>query len=127
MAALAGVRVQGLNAVVRSLHGFGLDLEDQKDVFAGIAAEGAALVSRLAPKRSGRLAADARGNRAKSKATVTVGRASVPYAGPINYGWPARHIAPSGFMQRASDQMSPRAVSELETAINRKIRRRGLS
>lgn len=127
MAALAGVRVQGLNAVVRDLQRFGVDVEDLKDAFSGLAAEGAVLAARYAPKKSGRLAGDVRGNRAKSKAVVTAGRKSVPYAGPINYGWPARHIAASGFMQRASDVMEPRAVSELERAINKQIRRRGLS
>ena len=58
---------------------------------------------------------------------VTAGRASVPYAGPINYGWPARNIAPSGFMQKADQVMQPRAIQMLETEVNEQIRKRGLN
>ena len=38
----------------------------------------------------------------------------------------ARNIAASGFMQKADEQMRPKALSELERAINRKITERGL-
>ena len=58
----------------------------------------------------------------KRQAVVTAGRASVPYAGPINYGWPARNIAPSHFMQRTDAVMAPRAIQLLEAEINQRIR-----
>lgn len=121
-----GFRVAGLNAVVRDLQGMGLEVEDLKVAFSTIAAEGAQVASGLAPRVTGRLAGDVRGNRAKSKAVVTAGRRSVPYAGPINYGWPARNIAPSGFMQKTDEVMAPRALAMLETEINRQIAKKGL-
>lgn len=121
-----GFKVEGLNAVVRALQELGLETEDLKGAFSTLAAEGARVASGFAPRRSGRLAGDVRGNRAKSKAVVTAGRASVPYAGPINYGWPARGIAAAGFMQKADEQMQPRAVQLLEDEINRQIRSKGL-
>lgn len=123
----AGFRVQGLASVVRNLAALGAEVEDLKTAFAAIADEGAQLAAGYAPKRTGRLARDIRGNRAKSKAVVTAGRASVPYAGPINYGWPSRNIEPAGFMQRASDDMEPRAIAKLETEINRLIHQKGLN
>lgn len=123
----AGFQVQGLNQVVRDLQSLGLEVEDLRAAFSEIAAQGARVASLYAPRRTGRLAGDVRGNRAKSKAVVTAGRASVPYAGPINYGWAARGIAPSGFMQKADQQMQPVAIQRLEQEINRQIRRRGLS
>lgn len=126
MAVNGGVRIQGLNRMVRDLQALGLDVEDLKDAFAPIAAEGARLAAGFAPNRTGRLAASIRGNRAKAKAVVTAGRARVPYAGPINYGWRKRGIAPAMFMQKADEAMRPRALAELEQAINRKIRERGL-
>ena len=118
----SGFRVQGLTSVVRALQQMGLDVDDLKDAFSKIAAEGAREAASFAPRRTGRLAGDVRGNRAKSKAVVTAGRASVPYAGPINYGWRARGIAPSLFMQKADQRMQPRALQLLEDEINRKIK-----
>lgn len=117
-----GFQVQGLTSVVRALQQMGLEVDDLKDAFSKIASEGAQAASSFAPRRSGRLAADIRGNRAKSKAVVAAGRASVPYAGPINYGWSARRIAPSGFMQKADQVMQPKALQMLEDEVNRKIR-----
>ncbi len=121
-----GFRVEGLSQVVRDLQKIGVEVEDLKDAFAKIADEAAQTASSFAPRKSGRLAADIRGNRAKSKAVVTAGRASVPYAGAINYGWPSRNIAPALFMQRADQAMQTRAINVLEDEINQKIRERGL-
>jgi hypothetical protein len=127
MARDPGFKVQGLTQVVRALDQFGVEVEDLKDAFSSIAAEGAQVAAQYAPHVSGRLASDVRGNRAKSKAVVTAGRASVPYAGPINYGWPARSITGAGFMQKASDVMEPVAIVRLEAEINHIIRVKGLS
>lgn len=126
MAQALGFKVVGLNAVVRDLQAMGLEVEDLKAAFSAIAAEGAQVISGFAPRVSGRLAGDVRGNRAKSKAVVAAGRASVPYAGPINYGWPRRNIAANGFMQKGDAVMAPRAIQMLEAEINRQIRLKGL-
>jgi|WetSurSiteA1Bulk_404760.scaffolds.fasta_scaffold01968_1 hypothetical protein len=124
--AVEGVRVEGLNRVVRDLQQLGLEIEDLKEAFGAISAEGARLASSFAPRRSGRLAASIRGNRAKNKAVVIAGKSRVRYAGAINYGWPRRNIRPALFMQRADDAMRPRALAELERAIEASVRRRGL-
>ncbi|MFT4189844.1 MAG: hypothetical protein QM621_14865 [Aeromicrobium sp.] len=123
---MAGVQVEGLASLVRRLQALGLAVDDLKDAFSTIAGEAAEAVSRHAPRKSGRLAADVRGNRAKAKAVVRAGRAAVPYAGPVNYGWPARHIAPAMFMQRGEAEYMPRAVGRLEDEIDTQIRKRGL-
>lgn len=119
-------RIDNLNSVVRALQALGLDVEDLKDAFSEIARFGAVEAARFAPKLTGRLAGDVRGNRAKAKAVITAGRVRVPYAGPINYGWAKRGIAPSGFMQKADKAVQPYALRRLEADINRSIRRRGL-
>ena len=118
----AGYKVEGLNQVVRALQQMGVEVDDLKDAFAKIADQAAQVAASNAPRLTGRLAADIRGNRAKSKAVVTAGRASVPYAGPINYGWPKRGIEASQFMQRADEEMQPKALQLLEDEINTKIR-----
>lgn len=57
---------------------------------------------------------------------MAAGKARVPYAGAINYGWPSRGIEASAFMQKADAEMRPIALEELERQINAAIRRRGL-
>src|SRR4051812_42073766 len=117
----AGFRVTGHAEVARALRSLGVEVDDLKAAFAALAAEGAQVAARHAPRRTGRLAGSIRGTRARSAAVVT---ASVPYAGAINYGWPRRGIAAAGFMQAADS--APRAVAALEAEINRAIARKGL-
>ena len=121
-----GIRIDGLSHVVRALLSMGLEVDDLKDAFAPIAAEGARIAAREAPKLTGTLAGDVRGNRARSSAHVAAGRASVPYAGPINYGWAKHNIKASGFMQKADQEWQPYSLRRLEQEINSQIRRRGL-
>lgn len=119
-------KVEGLNQTLTALQRFGVEAADLKDVMAEIAAEGARLASGFAPKRTGRLAATVRGNKAKAKAIVIAGRARTPYAGAINYGWPKRGIGPALFMQRADAALAPRAVEMLEHGLDGAIAKVGL-
>lgn len=121
-----GVRVEGLREVVRGLEKLGLSVDDLKDAFAPIADEGARIAAGFVRSRSGKLAGTLRGNRAKSKAVITAGRASVPYAGAQNYGWKKRNITAQGFMQKADEQLESRSLRLLDSAINDAIRRSGL-
>lgn len=119
-----GFRVDGLNSVVRALQdlGLGLDAGDLKQAFGAIADRGARLAAVYAPKLTGALAGDIRGNRAKNKAVVIAGRVRIPYAGVINYGRTGRGGAQ--FMQRADQTLQPWAVDQLESEINRLIRKK---
>jgi hypothetical protein len=120
------VRVEGLNKTVRALTQFGVEVQDLKAVFSEIAAEGARLASSFAPTQTGNLSKTVRGNKAKNKAVVIAGRARVPYAGAINYGWPKRHIKPALFMQRADAALAPRAVEMLEAGLDQVVGKVGL-
>jgi hypothetical protein len=122
-----GYKVEGLSKITRAFKQLGAEVDDLKDAFAAIAREGAERAARHVKSKSGRAASTVRGNRATSKAVVTAGRASVPYLGPINYGWPKRGIEAQGFMQKADEEMRPRALELLEQDINQKIREKGLS
>ena len=117
------VRVEGLQETVRALQRAGVEVNDLKDVFAPIAAEAADVAQGFTPRRTGALRASVRGNRAKNKAVVTIGKARVPYAGPILYGWKKRNITGSNTIERTDAVMDGRAPQMLERGIARLIER----
>jgi hypothetical protein len=125
--ASGGIRVVGLKETLRDLAKLGLDVDDFKESFGSIASTGAALAASFVRSKSGALAGTLRGNRAKNRSVVTAGRASKPYAGVQNYGWPARGIEAQEFMQRADKQLAPTLPGLLETELSDKIKRRGLA
>lgn len=108
------VRVEGLNEMTRAFAAAGVDVEELKDVMGGIAAEAASTMQRFVPSRTGRLRASVRGNRAKGKAVVTAGRARVPYAGAINYGWPKRGIKAANFTGKTDAALDDKIPDLLE-------------
>lgn len=112
--ASAGIAVSGLRELTRGLEKAGVDVEELKDVMGRVADEAADTMRPLVPVKSGKLRASVRPNRAKGKAIVTVGTARVPYAAPIQYGWSARGIKPSRFVERTDQAMETRAVELLE-------------
>lgn len=107
MAVRTGVEVDGLARLRRDLRRAGSDLADLKAANAAAAAMVAAEASRRAPRKSGRLAASVRGNKSASRASISAGRATVPYAGPIHYGWPARGIEANPFVTDAAQATEP--------------------
>lgn len=123
----SGVRVENLSKTVRQLKDLGLDVNDLKDAFSQIATEAVDAILKYTPRgKTGKLAGSVRGNRAQAKAVVRAGKAAVPYAGPVNYGWPARNIEAAEYMQKGDQEMQPIAVRRLEQEIETRIRRRGL-
>ena len=102
------IRVEGLSRLNRQLTRAGVDAQDMKDVMNAI---GRAVVGvAQAPTRTGRLASTLRASKAKNKATVKAGGARAPYAGITEYGWRARGIEGTGWLNAARD--SRKADSE---------------
>lgn len=112
------VSVAGLGKLRRALREAGVSVEDLKDAHAAVSQLVAAAAASRAPRRSGRLAASVRGTRAAGKASVLAGGSAVPYAAPIHWGWPARHIAAQPFASDAATQTEsawlPVYAAELE-------------
>lgn len=96
------VKIDGLPKLRRALREAGQDVADLKDANAATAALVAGVAASRAPRRTGRLAASVRGNRAAGKATILAGGAAVPYAGPIHWGWPAHGIEAQPFASSAA-------------------------
>jgi len=116
--------VTGLREVVRNLEKIGDAVtvrNELKEVFVEIGRMVAIDAASLAPKRSGRLAASIKPTNTKNKAAIRVGSARVPYAGPINYGWPRRNIKASRFLQRAIDADTDNAIRMMDEGLSRII------
>lgn len=101
------VRVEGASQLRRALRRAGRDLADLKEANSKVARLVASEAAVRAPRRTGKLAASIRGNRAAGKAVVSAGKAQVPYAAPIHWGWPSRHIRPNPWISKTAQQTQP--------------------
>lgn len=117
----AVVKIEGLGRLRAALRRAGLELADLKEANAAAAALVATAASARAPRRTGRLAASIRGNRAVSRATILAGGAAVPYAAPIHWGWPARHIEANPFISEAAQATESAWVPAYEAEILRVV------
>lgn len=90
-------RVEGLSAFIRAMREAQADLDELKDATQRAGAIVLAAATGRAPRRSGALAGSGRASRTARRAIVRFGSARVPYAGPIHWGWPRRHIAAQPF------------------------------
>lgn len=122
----SGVRVEGMAELLSKLERLGVNLDDLRTPFRPVAVRAARFASSFAPRRSGALAGSVRPGTSRNKAFITAGGLSVPYAAVQNYGWPARGIRPSSFMQRADKAVQPFAVSQVERAVESAVDRKGL-
>lgn len=127
MARESGVQITGLTKVVRDLQKLGVSVEDLKEAFGKISTQVVAEAGRIVPSRSGRLAASIRPAKAKNKAVVRAGSASVPYAGVINYGWPNRSIAATEFLTGPANDDEAEYAKQIDQNLQDLIRRYGLS
>lgn len=117
----AQVRVEGLPQLRRQLRQLQGNVDDLKAANAAVAAFVAAAAASRAPKRTGRLAASVRGNKAVGRAQVRGGGARVPYAGPIHWGWPARGIEGRPFVVDAAQATEPTWLPMYERAVQQAV------
>jgi hypothetical protein len=98
------VKVEGLNNLVRTLTRAGVDLGDLKAANQKAGNIVAARARGDAPRKSGALAGNVRSARQARRARIMAGSSRVPYAGPIHWGWPARHISSQPFIAEAAQR-----------------------
>ena len=99
------IRVEGIDKLRRAL----VKLDDAaKQDFKAAGKTAAEIVERQArtevPVRSGNLKNTIRSSGQQRGGVVSAGRAKVPYAGPIHFGWGRRRIHPNPFLYRAADK-----------------------
>lgn len=90
--------MEGLRTLQRQLKAAGLDLQDLKDAHARVLEVVLSDAERRVPRRTGRLAASVRGSATANYSVVRAGRAAVPYAAPIHWGWRKHNIQQQPFM-----------------------------
>lgn len=121
-----GIEVQG-RELRRALRATGNDVRGD---LKGIHAKSARLVedqSRLeVPLLSGTLRDTIRSSGQQTKGVVRAGYASVPYAGPIHFGWAAHGIAPQPFIYEAMDERREEVIDAYENAVRDAARKHGL-
>jgi hypothetical protein len=103
------VKVEGARRFRRTLRKAGSDLSELRGAHAKVA--GLVASAARPPVRSGALAATVRGSGTKTAAIVRAGFATVPYAGPVHWGWPARGIEAQPFAVDAAQQTEPAWVA----------------
>lgn len=102
------VKIEGLSKVRRELKKLSDDVDYRAQEFLPVNKSIADAVlgdaKAYVPIRSGSLAGTMRAAATKTSARVKAGYKSVPYAGPIHFGWPARRIKPQPFFYDAIDK-----------------------
>lgn len=101
------VRVDGAQQLRATLKAAGDDLSDLKDVNARTAAKVSATAVPRVPRRTGTLAATVRPAGTKTAAIVRAGKASVPYAAVVEFGWPGHNIEPQPYITSAAHDTEP--------------------
>jgi hypothetical protein len=135
MAQAPTVGVVGLRALRRDIDKLAIDggwMDHELSMAGKTAAEPVAAAVREAVPRSdneltghsGQLAGDVRVLVSRSGASVRMGRVRVPYAGPVDFGWPAHGIdfIPTGrYMWPAATAMRGTAASLYSSAAQKAI------
>lgn len=124
------IKVEGLKETIRDLQALGVE----KQAFVDINLEAAqilmAAASPLIPVRSGKLAGTMRASKTVQYAQVSLGRASVPYAAPIHYGWfydrnnfIKKNIKPNPFLSKALAQNYDEIIKRYNESVQKVLNR----
>lgn len=98
------LEIEGLRDLQKSLRNLTDDSRnDMKETHRKAGEIVVAGAVRIAPVRTGALAASIRSAPTQRQGRVRVGSAAVPYAGPIHFGWPTRSIKPNPFIYEVLD------------------------
>ena len=122
----AVMKIEGFNKAVRTLNRAGAETQDMKDLMHSLGSLVVKTARPLTPHKTGHLAGSIRAGRGKTKAVVTAGRKSIPYAGVQHYGWPAHHIKASMFLVKALEVKNEEIVRNLIKGIGEICTKLGL-
>lgn len=119
--------VEGAKELRRALRAFDGGVADLKAAHARSAQVVEARAVTLVPRLSGTLAGSIRSTGQAAAGVVRSGRASVPYAGPIHFGWPGHNIKPQPFLYGALDDRRQQVIDVYERHVNELIKKYDLA
>lgn len=115
------VEVKGAKELRKQLKAAGDDLADLKATHKKIAQIVEFDALQLAPVVTGGLVGSIRASGTQTAAIVRAGRKSVPYAGPIHWGWPARNITAQPFLVDAQEAKYEDWMSEYTEMVDKAL------
>jgi hypothetical protein len=113
-----GIEVKGLRETVKNLEQAGVSVNDLKDAMRRVGSIVSGRGQSIAPKKSGRLAASTRPTRTKNRARVSTGKASLPYAPVIHWGWKKHNIEANPFLLKALGQTKPQVIAAVDSEVH---------
>lgn len=115
--------VEGARELRRQLKAFEAGIDGLKEAHRDSGELVGREAARLVPVRSGLLKSTIRASGQAAGAVVRAGFARAPYAGPIHFGWPKRHIAPQPFLYDALDARHDEVIAMYEERVNGLIKK----
>lgn len=120
----AAVEVEGGPELRRAFRKYGDRVDDLKDVHRDAAGIVEAEAETLVPVLTGTLRDTIRTSGTRSGAAVIAGRnRTVPYAGPIHFGWRVRNIEPQPFLYDALDRRRGEVIQRYQEGVDELIHR----
>lgn len=127
------IKVEGLREAIKDLQALGAE----KSEFVEINLEAAEILMSAArpliPVRTGNLANSMRASKTANYAQIALGKAKVPYAGPVHWGWfydrknfIQKNIKPALFMPRALKANFERIMAHYDSAMQRLLNKYNL-
>lgn len=120
------VTVYGGRELRKALKETAGDTDDLKELNKKIAEIVVDEAVKHVPVRSGKLKASLKAFGAASKARVTAGRKSLPYATVIHWGWPQRNIEGSFFLTNAMEKKQPQILEAYQDGLEQILHENGL-
>lgn len=127
------IKVEGLREAIKDLQALGAEKSEFVEINLE-AAEILMLAARpLIPVRTGNLANSMRASKTANYAQIAIGKAKVPYAGPVHWGWfydrknfIEKNIKPALFMPRALKANFERIMAHYDSAMQRLLNKYNL-
>ena len=120
------ITVEGAGDLRKALRKIEGGIADLKAAHAESAVVVEKRAEQLVPYRTGTLAASIRSSGQAAGGVVRAGKASVPYAGVIHFGWKAHNIKPRPFLYDALDQRRNEVLDVYESRVGSLIHQHGL-
>lgn len=124
------IKVEGLRDTIKDLQALGAEKQDFVDINLEAAEILMSAARPLVPVRSGKLLGTMRASKTVQYAQVQLGKAKVPYAAPIHYGWYydrnnfiKKNIKPNPFLAKALRQNYDEIIKRYNESVQKVLNR----